>query len=146
MKYSIEELVEMYGEGRNYPTRSQWQRLIDGDMNQPLTVLNFFKLRDMANSTIIEESMSGEQAFAKYAETSVPKVSEVGGHFVLRGTVENDFMGENLENWHIIAIGQYPRRENFLELLLDKDYKKAFKYRQAAVETQNVFFINAVLG
>ena len=42
MRYSIEALVEMYGEGRNRPTRSQWQRLIDGDMNQPLTVVNFF--------------------------------------------------------------------------------------------------------
>ena len=144
MKYSIEKFMAMYGEGRNYPTRSQWQRLIDGDMSQSLTVMNFFKLRDMADSTIVEESMSGEQAFAKYAETSIPKVAEVGGYFALRGAVEGDFIGENLESWHIIAIGQYPRRENFLELLSDQDYKKAFRYRQAAVESQNVFFINAM--
>jgi uncharacterized protein (DUF1330 family) len=144
MKYLIDELVAMYGEGRNYPTQSQWQRLIDGDMSQPLTVVNFFKLREFADSKMIEEAMSGEQAFAKYAETSVPKVSKVGGHFALRGLVEGDFIGEKLENWHIVAIGQYPRRENFLELLSDQDYKKAFKYRQAAVENQNVFFINAM--
>jgi uncharacterized protein (DUF1330 family) len=144
MKYSIDELISMYGAGKNYPTRSQWQRLIDGDMSQPLTVVNFFKLREVADSILIQETMSGEQAFAKYAETSVPKVSEVGGHFALRGVVEGDFIGEELENWHIIAIGHYPRRENFLSLLADQDYKKAFKYRQAAVENQNVFFINAM--
>ncbi|MES9854709.1 MAG: DUF1330 domain-containing protein [Candidatus Thiodiazotropha sp. L084R] len=144
MIYTIEELVAMYGEGKNYPTRSQWQRLIDGDMNQPLTVVNFFKLRELADSTLIQEAMTGEQAFAKYAETSVPKVTEVGGNFALRGVVESDFIGKDLENWHIIAIGQYPRRENFLELLSDKDYKKAFKYRQAAIESQNVFFISAM--
>jgi uncharacterized protein (DUF1330 family) len=144
VKYSIEELVAMYGAGMNYPTRKQWQGLINGDMSQPLTVVNFFKLREIADSTLIQENMTGEQAFAKYAETSVPKVAEVGGHFVLRGVVESGFIGEDLENWHIIAIGQYPRRENFLELLSDQDYKKAFKYRQAAVENQNVFFVNAM--
>lgn len=140
--YSIEEFVAMYGEGKNYPTRNQWKKLLDGDMSQPLTVVNFFKLRETADSTLIREAMTGEQAFAKYAETSVPKVTELGGHFAIRGVVENDFIGEELENWHVIAIGQYPRRENFLELLSDRDYKNAFKYRQAAVENQNVFFVN----
>ena len=144
MAYSIEELTALYGEGKNYPSGSQWKTLLDGDLTQPLTVVNFFKLRERADSALIQESMSGEEAFAKYAETSVPKVAEVGGHFVLRGIVEGDFIGENLESWHIIAIGQYPKRENFIELLMDKDYKNAFKYRQAAVENQNVFFINAM--
>jgi hypothetical protein len=30
-------------EGANFPTRKQWQGLIDGDMTQPLTVVNFFQ-------------------------------------------------------------------------------------------------------
>lgn len=88
--------------------------------------------------------MSGKQAFSKYAQTSVPKVSEVGGHFVLRGMVEGGFIGEKLDEWDIIAIGHYPERERFLALLLDEEYQKAFKYRQAAVENQNVFFIHAM--
>ena len=98
----------------------------------------------MADSALIHEAMTGEQAFAKYAETSVPKVTEVGGYFALRGVVESDFIGEEVENWHIIAIGQYPRRENFLELLYDQDYKRAFIYRQAAIANQNVFLVNAM--
>jgi len=106
--------------------------------------VNFFKLREIADSTLIGEAMTGEQAFAKYAETSVPKVAEVGENFALRGVVESDFIGEDVENWHIIAIGQYPKRENFLELLFDREYKKAFKYRQAAVANQNVFFVNVM--
>lgn len=144
MEYHVETLSAMYGEGKNYPTVNQWKTLIEGDMNQPLTVVNFFKLRPMVELGTIDKPMSGEQSFMKYAETSVPKVSEVGGHFVLRGVVEGDFIGENPEAWDIIAIGQYPRRENFLELLLDEKYKEAFKYRQAAVENQQVFFIHAI--
>lgn len=144
MKYSIEKLTALYGEGNNYPSSNQWKTLLDGNLAHPLTVVNFFKLRERADSALIQEPMSGEEAFAKYAETSVPKVAEVGGHFVLRGVVEGDFIGKNLENWHIVAIGQYPKRENFIELLMDQDYKNAFKYRQAAVENQNVFFINVM--
>jgi uncharacterized protein (DUF1330 family) len=144
MKYSADELMAAYGAGYNYPSRSQWQRLLEGDMAQPLTVVNFFKLRELADSNMIGEVMSGEEAFSKYAETSVPKVTEVGGHFVLRGGVVGGFIGENLEEWQIVAIGQYPRRENFLQLLSDPEYKTAFKYRQAAVDSQNVLLVNAI--
>ena len=144
MKYSIEEILALYGEGKNYPTYNQWKALFEGDLENPLTVVNFFRLREQADSAFINESMSGEQAFAKYAETSIPKVAEVGGHFVLRGMAEGDFIGENLESWDIVAIGQYPRRKDFIKLVMDQDYIRAFKYRQAAMETQNVYFVNAM--
>lgn len=53
-------------------------------------------------------------------------------------------MGNDLKSWHIIAIGQYPHRKNFLKLLTDKAYQTAFKHGQAAVENQHVYFINAM--
>jgi uncharacterized protein (DUF1330 family) len=144
MKYSIEKFISTYGEGQKYPNRDQWEMLVDGDLDAPLTVVNFFKLRDLADENLIDDKMSGEQAFAKYAQTSVPKVEKVGGHFILRGAVEGDFIGDNVENWHIVAIGHYPKRENYLQLLSDEDYKKAFKYRQAAVKDQKVVFVSAM--
>ncbi|MBT2968920.1 MAG: hypothetical protein B6D72_15490 [gamma proteobacterium symbiont of Ctena orbiculata] len=144
MKHSVDDLIHAYGEVDNAPTRDQWRTLLDGDPDAPLTVVNFFKLRASADADLIGVAMSGNQAFEKYAETSVPKVSEVGGHFVLRGLFEGGFIGEELEDWHILAIGQYPRRKNFLQLLCDEEYREAFKYRQAAVEKQNVFFVNSI--
>ena len=144
MNKTVDDLVIAYGEGSNYPSRSQWEQLLQGDMGRPLTVLNFFKLRSQADTTIIADSMTGEKAFEMYAETSVPKVAEVGGHFVLRGMVEGLFVGDASADWHIIAIGQYPKRENFLALINDREYQNAFKYRQAAVEKQEVYFIDAM--
>ena len=140
MTYSIETLTTLYGIGTNYPSQEQWLSLINGQLDAPLTVVNFFKFREVADREVIEESMYGNEAFAKYAETSVPKVTEVGGHFVLRGAVEAGFIGDHIEQWDLIAIGQYPQRENFLQLLMDKDYQAAFKYRQAALEKQHVLF------
>ncbi|TQV68137.1 DUF1330 domain-containing protein [Exilibacterium tricleocarpae] len=144
MNHSIEELMKYYGDGNNYPSKSQWKTLLAGDLNRPLTVVNFFRLRQQADFTIIQTPMTGEQAFDEYAKTSVPKVAAVGGHFVLRGAIAGDFIGEDAKNWHIVAIGQYPRRENFIRLLEDQEYREAFRYRQAAVENQTVFFVDAM--
>lgn len=144
MENSIDELVKVYGEGSNCPSRDQWKNLLEGDLSQPLTVVNFFKLRKNADTAIIDDAISGEEAFSKYAEVSVPTVDKVGGHFALRGVVENDFMGDKLLDWDLIAVGQYPERKNFIELLMDKEYQACVKYRQAAVEAQHVYFVNAM--
>jgi len=144
MKNTIDNLINIYGEGSNYPSRSQWSKLLEGDMERPLTVVNFFKLRSQADTTIIADELTGQQAFEKYAETSVPKVAEVGGHFVLRGMVEGQFVGNASDDWPIIAIGHYPKRKDFLALINDSDYQKAFKYRQAAIEKQEVYFVDAM--
>lgn len=143
MAYSAQALLQAYGTGENLPTLRQWENLIQGDMASPLTVVNFFKLRSQADATLIDnQQMSGLQAFNTYAETSVPKVSEVGGHFILYGKIENDFIGNDLIKWDITAIGQYPQREYFLKLCNDEAYKNAFRYRQAAVELQHVYLID----
>lgn len=145
MKYTTEALINAYGTGSNLPTSEQWGALINGDMSTPLTVVNFFKLRDKADPALTDgREMTGMEAFTTYAETSVPKVSEVGGHFILRGGVEGILIGKDLPQWDIIAIGQYPKRECFLNLFEDNEYKMAFKFRQAAIEKQNVFLVNAM--
>jgi len=145
MLYSIETLIDAYGSGEELPTSRQWEALVNGDMNSPLTVVNFFKLKDKADLALTDgKEMTGMEAFATYAETSVSKVSEVGGHFILRGSVEGSLIGSDLPQWDIIAIGQYPRRECFLKLFEDKEYKIAFKFRQAAIEKQNVFLVSAM--
>jgi len=145
MKFSTDALINAYGTDTELPTTAQWTALVEGDMNAPLTVVNFFKLKQNADPSLIDgKEMTGMEAFTIYTETSVPKVAEVGGHFILRGGVEGSLIGGGLPQWDIIAIGQYPRRECFLTLFEDKEYNKAFKFRQAAIETQNVFLVNAM--
>ena len=144
MQYSSETFISIYGYGKGLPTVEQWDALFHGDMNSPLTVVNFFKFSDRADSTLTNgKEMTGKEAFAIYAETSVPKVASVGGHFMLRGFVEGSLIGNDSSQWDIIAIGQYPRRDDFIKLCQDDEYQKAFKFRQAALEKQNVFLVSA---
>ena len=143
MQHRLNALTNHYTAGDNSPTDHQFSNLINGDLNAPLTVVNFFKFRKVADASLINnESMTGLEAFTKYAETSVPKVSKVGGRFLLRGGVEGSFIGSESPKWDVIAIGEYPRRECFIHLLEDTEYKIAFRYRQAAIAVQNVFLIN----
>lgn len=143
MQYSKETFIDIYGSGKGLPTAKQWEALFRGDINSPLTVVNFFKFSDRADSTLTNgQEMTGREAFAIYTETSVPKVAEVGGHFILRGSVEGSLIGGDSSQWDIVAIGQYPRREYFFKLLQDDEYQKAFKFRQAALEQQDVFLIS----
>lgn len=145
MHHRLISLINYYTTGNNSPTDHQFSNLINGDLNTPLTVVNFFKFRKMADASLInDKSMTGQEAFTKYAETSVHKVSEVGGSFLLRGGVEGSFIGSDTPKWDIIAIGEYPRRECFIHLLEDTEYKTAFQYRQAAIAIQNVFLVNPV--
>lgn len=144
MTYSIDTLMKLYENKLNFASKTQWRSLLGGNLESPLTVVNFFKFREEVDLRIVNESMSGEEAFNKYAETSIPKVAEVGGHFLLLGTVESDFIGENLEQWDLMAIGQYPQRKAFIELLMDEVYQAAFRYRMAAIENQNVYFVRAL--
>jgi len=142
MQNRLNYLIDSYTTGNNLPTDNQLSMLISGDLNKPLTVVNFFKLRKKADTSLIhDKSMTGFEAFTKYAETSIPKVSEVGGRFILQGSVEGDLIGNNNPQWDIIAIGEYPRRECFIQLLEDDEYKNAFQYRQAAIEVQNVYLV-----
>ena len=48
MLFSIEALINAYGTGQELPTAKQWETLVNGDMSTPLTVVNFFKLKDKA--------------------------------------------------------------------------------------------------
>lgn len=145
MQRSAETYLALYGKGPNQPDAAQWETLLKGDMNAPLTVVTLIKLREQADATLTGNTvMTGQEAFERYVEIALPKFTALGGRFLLQGQVEGGFIGERLSDWDIAAVGEYPRREGFLNLLDDKAYQAAFIYRRAAVAYQHVFLVNAM--
>lgn len=139
------QLVEWYGEGADgtSPTRSQWLHLMERPVDAPITFVNFFKMKDVIDDQTIDEGIkTGEEAFAKYAEVSVPTVEQVGGKFVLLAPFETTFLGEG-EDWDLIAVGSYPNAAAALDLYENADYREAFKYRRAACKDQKVLVCSA---
>ncbi len=137
----IERLSDCYGEGADgsAPTPAQWRALLERPQDQPITLINFFKLHAQAvyPAGAAQAAASGEAAFARYAEVSVPTVEKVGGRFLLLAPFEATFMGET-EDWDLVAIGSYPNAAALLALLEDEAYVAAYPHRVAALERQKV--------
>jgi uncharacterized protein (DUF1330 family) len=133
------QFTEWYGPGLdgNSPTLNQWAKLLGRPADKPLTLINFFKLRKEARYANGTSDVSGEDAFGKYAATSVPTMERVGGKFLFVGPCKGVFLGDE-EDWDLVAIGSYPDLTTLIALYSDEGYRSAFHHRTAACEKQKV--------
>ena len=144
----IENLLAAYGDGTDghSPTIEQWKRLLDRPAGNNITLVNFFKLNDVAqypaDAPESRESLTGNDAFGRYAQTSVPTVEKVGGQFLLLGPATGVLFGEE-EDWDLIAVGSYPGLENLMALFEDQAYQKVARHRSAACARLKVFICPA---
>jgi len=141
LEAALDRLTAGYGDGADgsAPTRAQWRALLQRPQDAPITLINFFKMRAAAvySESASDPVPSGEQAFQRYAEVSVPTVEKVGGRFLLLAPFEFAFMGAH-EDWDLVAIGSYPNATALLALLEDAGYRAAYPHRSAALERQKV--------
>ena len=139
----LHSLIEWYGDGRDgsCPTEQQWQRILQRPADEPITLINLFKLRERAeyapDGAAPEDGVSGQDAFNSYAAISMPAMERVGGRFLFVGPCEGMFLGEE-EEWDLVAIGAYPNVGSFLALYTDSEYRAAFAHRSAACTRQKV--------
>lgn len=142
-RHSADRFAEWYGDGsdRSCPTPLQWARILDAPADDPVTLINFFKFRDVAaygaDRPEPDGPLTGQEAFAHYAAVSMPTMERVGGRFLLVGPYKGMFLGEE-EDWDLIAIGSYPTAEACLALYADEAYRAAFRHRTAACLRQKV--------
>lgn len=136
----ISQLFEKFGTGEDgaAPTASAWRHVLERDPDKPITLINLFKLRDVAVYPAESGfSGTGQEAFDRYAAVSVPSMQSTGGEFLFVGPVERDFMGAQ-EGWDIAAIGRYPGTEALLDLFDIPAYRDCYIHRAAACERQQV--------
>lgn len=144
----LRRLVEWYGDGSTgaAPTPTQWHRLLDHPSDAPITLLNFFKIADVARgpdgAPAGAEPGSGQAAFARYSSVSVPTLERVGGRFLLLGQAGGELVGDE-DDWDVIAVGSYPNPAAALALFEDPEYRAAYPYRVAACERQKVVICTA---
>lgn len=137
----IKAIAAAYGTGPGVPDAGIWDKIAEIPENQPVTLVNFFKMRATAEyPTGAEESateVAGSTAFDRYAATSVPTVDKVGGKFLALGPFGGAVIG-GAEDWDLVAIGTYPDTNALLALFEDEDYQKAYPHRTAACAAQRV--------
>jgi uncharacterized protein (DUF1330 family) len=138
----IEDFGNWYGDGTagGCPRAEQWARVLERDPTKPVALINFFKLRETAvyvGDQVDQAPISGQDAFSRYAEVSIPTMERVGGKFLLVAPFEGSFIGQD-EDWDLVAIGSYPNLQAFLDLYQDAKYRSVYHHRTAACEKQKV--------
>ncbi len=138
----IEGIFANWGAGQSgLPSQGAWNALAKCPGDQPVTLVNFFKMRDLASyptgTAGGEGSISGEEAFQRYAAVSMPSLESVGGRFLLVAPFGNTFVGA-AEDWDLVAIGSYPNPGALLSLFELDAYREAYIHRTAACSDQKV--------
>jgi uncharacterized protein (DUF1330 family) len=106
----------------------------------PVTVVNLFKLREVAAYPpgAIDAAPSGLDAMLAYAAVSGDRLSAVGGRFLSRGTMVGSLWGDDGAGWDLVVVAEYPDIDALRALLADETYRHAYEHRRAAVERQHV--------
>ncbi|MCK7612182.1 DUF1330 domain-containing protein [Roseibium sediminicola] len=135
----VNQFTAWYGPGTDgsSPTVDQWAQILGRPADKPVTLINFFKLRDKADYPQGTGETSGQDAFASYASVSIPAMQRAGGRFLHVGPFQGMFLGET-EDWDVVAIGTYPNLGALTALYSDESYRGAFHHRTAACERQKV--------
>lgn len=113
-------------------------RIEDG---QPFALINLLRFKDWADYPpgTETEKLTGEQAYARYSELSIPFVDEVGGVPMWRGDLAANLIGPEDEHWDEILIMQYPSRGAFQRMLEDPSYQSIVFHRSAAIEDSRLY-------
>lgn len=144
----IDRLLDHYGDGSDgsAPTEAQWRHVFERSEELPITLINFFKMRSHAaygrEAPGLESEATGEEAFRRYSEVSIPTVEKIGGRFLLVAPLEAMFLG-GAEDWDLVAIGSYPNTAALLALFEDPDYQAVSRHRAAACARQKVLICAA---
>ncbi len=135
----LDALIAAYGDGADgaCPTPEIWERILARPKDAPVTLVNFFKMRESAHYGGDGAACTGAEAFDRYADVSMPALHRAGGKFLLVAPFEGTFAG-SAEDWDLVAIGSYPNTDALLALFEDDAYQAAFHHRTAACERQRV--------
>ena len=139
-----DQFVQWYGDRGDgpVPQPGQWARILGRPPEDPVTLINFFKFRDLADYGHGEESTTGQAAFEKYTAVSIPGMARAGGTFLMVAPFEATLIGPE-EDWDLVAVGSYPNLQAFLDLYRDEAYRAAFRHRSAACARQKVLLAAA---
>ncbi|MDJ0837262.1 MAG: DUF1330 domain-containing protein [Acidobacteriota bacterium] len=88
----------------------------------PVVMVNFLKFKPGG----------GSKAYGKYAAAFSEMLTAGGGRFLFQGRVEAKLVGD--EDWHAVALVEYPSRAAFKQLVGSPEYKAVHHYREEGLE------------
>lgn len=108
---------------------------------QPFALINLLVYKEWAEYPpgTVTDKLTGQQAYERYSELSVPFVNEVGGVPMWRGEFGVNLIGPAEDRWDEILIIQYPERSAFERMSTNPEFLKVTMHRTAAVKDSRLF-------
>ena len=119
------------------PNEDQIKGFIEQGGDKPIYMVNLLKFKEKASYPDKRETnLTGEEAYAIYAEEVAGHLAKVGGKPVFGGEVERLMLGEVEDLWDKVAIAMYPSRKAMFQMINDPDYIISAQHRVAGLEGQ----------
>ena len=119
------------------PNEDQIKEFGEQGEDKPIYMVNLLKFKEKANYPDKRETdLTGEEAYAIYAEEVAGHLEKVGGKPIFGGEVERLMLGEVEDLWDKVAIAMYPSRKAMLQMINDPDYIVSAQHRVAGLEGQ----------
>ena len=119
------------------PNEDQIKEFSEQGEDKPIYMVNLLKFKEKANYPDKRETdLTGEEAYAIYAEEVAGHLEKVGGKPLFGGEVERLMLGEVEDLWDKVAIAMYPSRKAMLQMINDPDYIVSAQHRVAGLEGQ----------
>ncbi len=116
------------------PTPEQFQKLMEGPADTPVVMVNLLTFKKDASDD--DAGVSGQEAYGRYAAEMRKFVESKGGRFIWAGRVDSMVIGESEEEFHVVALVEYPNRAAFLEIATSSHVAKIGEHRSAGLESQ----------
>lgn len=117
-----------------YPSAEQFAKLLADDDGKPIVMVNLLRFKPRADAP--DENLSGEEAYRRYGDAMIPFVESRGGRLVWSGRMASQVIGRGGEEFHSIAIVEYPSRKAFVEIAMDPFVAEIGAHRAAGLEMQ----------
>jgi len=118
------------------PTSTQIAGFALGD-NSPFLAVNLLKFKEKAEyDDGRETNLTGEEAYAIYADEVQDHLAKVGAEPILGGEVNRLILGEVEELWDVVAVVRYPSRKAMFKMATSDEYIESEKHRSAGLEGQ----------
>ena len=125
------------------PEREQIERLAAGDPDAgPILMLNLLRFRDRAAAVDGDESLTGREAYERYAGGVASHLAAAGGRIVSAGECAEVVIGPEGE-WDLVALVEYPSRRAFLTMIGDPGYQAIARWRTAALTDSRLILCTA---
>ena len=119
------------------PNEDQIKEFSEQGEDKPIYMVNLLKFKEKANYPDKRETdLTGEEAYAIYAEEVAGHLEKVGGKPLFGGEGERLMLGEVEDLWDKVAIAMYPSRKAMFQMINDPDYIVSAQHRVAGLEGQ----------